>query len=178
MTLDEDKMSPETEHLTKILKASIRVLGLRYQDVEAKLGVAPGYLGRLFRGIMQLKIDHVSEIARAIGMEPDEIFQIAFPTPRNPPSVGALRLREMLDTLQPTPQKQASPGDPKPAPIPPYPPYPPQQQYGQPYGQQYPPAHESPRSQASTDEERIERIVLQVFEKFFSSIAQSAAGPR
>jgi len=168
----EHSSSPEADHLIKILKASIRVLGMRYQDVEEKLGVAPGYLGRLFRGIMQLKVDHVSEIARAIGMEPDEVFQIAFPTPRPTPSVGAQRLREMLDTLQPPPQKQAPFLEPKPAPTPAYGSYPPH-----PYAP-YPPPHEPVRSQASAEEERIERIVLGVFEKFFSTMAQAANPPR
>ena len=46
-------MTPETEHIIKVLRTAMRVLGYKYQDVEAKLGVAPGYIGRLFRGVMQ-----------------------------------------------------------------------------------------------------------------------------
>ncbi len=102
-------MSPETRQLTNVIRAAIRILGLRYQDVEEKLGVAPGYLSRLFRGVMQLRVDHVGDIARVIGMEPEEIFQIAFPHPRNPPSAGALRLREMTGTSQLLPPEPAMP---------------------------------------------------------------------
>ncbi len=137
-------MTPETEHIIKVLRTAMRVLGYKYQDVEAKLGVAPGYIGRLFRGVMQLRVDHVVDIARAIGLEPEELFQIAFPQPPRPPSQEAQRLRQAAHDFQASglPQEPAS------AP--------------------------APASSIEEETERIERIVLRTFEKFFSSMAKSA----
>jgi transcriptional regulator with XRE-family HTH domain len=139
-------MTPETEHIIKVLRTAMRVLGYKYQDVEAKLGVAPGYIGRLFRGVMQLRFDHVVEIARAIGLTPEELFQIAFPQPSHPPSKQARRLREAADAFP----ASGLPQEPAPAP--------------------------ATASSIEEETERIERIVLRTFEKFFSSMAKSAGG--
>jgi transcriptional regulator with XRE-family HTH domain len=140
-------MTPETEHIIKVLRTAMRVLGYKYQDVEAKLGVAPGYIGRLFRGVMQLRFDHVVEIARAIGLDPEELFQIAFPQPSHPPSVEAQRLRQAAQAFQ---SASGLPQEPAPA--------------------------AGTASSIEEETERIERIVLRTFEKFFSSMAKSAAG--
>jgi transcriptional regulator with XRE-family HTH domain len=145
-----EAMTPETEHMIKVLRTAMRVLGYRYQDIEKKLGVAPGYVGRLFRGVMQLRFDHVVEIARAIGLKPEEIFQIAFPQPSNPPSEGAQRLRQVAHSLP----ASGLPQEPVPT--------------------------EAPATardlSVEKETERIERIVLRTFEKFFSSMAKNAAG--
>jgi transcriptional regulator with XRE-family HTH domain len=146
-------MTPESEHILKVLKVSIRVLGFRQQDIEKKLGVAQGYLSRLFRGIIQLRFDHIVDISRAIGMEPNELLQIAYPQPIKTPTPEARRIRERLGTLLPA-ASQPMDSAPEPAPRP----------------------HAGRSSSIEEETERIERIVLQVFEKFFSSIAKSAVG--
>lgn len=143
-------MLPETERIIQVLKTSMRVLGFTQQDIEAKLGVAPGYVGRLFRGVMQLRFDHIVNIARAMDVEPEEIFQLAFAPARNPPSDATQRLRDVAERFHP------------------------------------PAARSSPRDQAAAgstmplsmeeETERIERIVLRTFEKFFASMAKNAGG--
>jgi transcriptional regulator with XRE-family HTH domain len=146
-----ESMTPETEHMIKVLRTAMRVLGYKFQDVEKKLGVAPGYVGRLFRGVMQLRFDHIVEIAKAIGMKPEEILQLAFPQPPQPPSEGARRLRQMGTSLHlesDLPWKTAPP--------------------------EAPPSARDLSIEEET--ERIERIVLRTFEKFFSSMARNAAG--
>ena len=146
-------MTPESEHMLKVLKTAMRVLGYKYQDVEKKLGVAQGYVGRLFRGVIQLRFDHIVEIGQVIRLKPEEIFQLAYPQPPQPPSDGARRLRLMAHNLQ--------------------------WSSGQP--QESRPTEAFPSAAArdlSIEEEtaRIERIVLHTFEKFFSSMAKNAAG--
>jgi transcriptional regulator with XRE-family HTH domain len=87
-------MKTETAQLSRVLKKSIHTLGLSLREVERRLGMSRGYLTRLFAGEMDLKMDHVVDIAGALGIEAEEIFQLAFPRTDNAPSQDALRLRE------------------------------------------------------------------------------------
>jgi transcriptional regulator with XRE-family HTH domain len=141
-------MSPETQHMLQILRTAIRVLGYTQQDIEKKLGVSQGYLSRLFRGIIQLQFDHVVAIARAVEMEPEEIFQLAYPQPRNPPTLGAQRLREMFH-----PPSQATP----------------------PAADQAPATVPAPQAGlGAVLEQELERLVERKFERFFAELAKSA----
>jgi transcriptional regulator with XRE-family HTH domain len=94
--------SAEVRRLRTMLKTAMKVLGFTNRDVERKLGLSGSYLSRLFSGMIDLKVDHVVSIARVIGVEPEELFQLAFPRKRKAPSAGALRLRETLDEYQRT----------------------------------------------------------------------------
>jgi len=89
-------MTPETQHLLTVLRSVIRVLGYTYSDIAGKMGVGSGYLSRLFAGKIELKVDHVVSIAKAIGLEPEEILNLAWPVPKNPPSLAAARYRELV----------------------------------------------------------------------------------
>jgi transcriptional regulator with XRE-family HTH domain len=86
-------MRPETEHIVQILRSAMRVLGFNNRDVEKKMDVSGGYLSRLFNGTMELRFEHVVDIARVIGLSVEEIFQLAYPQPPNPPSAAAQRIR-------------------------------------------------------------------------------------
>jgi len=89
-------MTPETQHLLNVLRSTIRVLGYTFNDVGEKLGVGSGYLSRLFAGKIELKVDHVVEIARAIGFEPEEIFHLAYPRVREPQSLAAQQYQALV----------------------------------------------------------------------------------
>jgi transcriptional regulator with XRE-family HTH domain len=84
-----------------MLKTAMRVLGYTNRDVERKLGLSSSYLSRLFSGMIELKYQHIVDIARAIGMEPEEILYLAFPQPRQPPTEAAARIRALIGTPQP-----------------------------------------------------------------------------
>ena len=86
-------MKSQTAHLSQVLKTSIRALGLSLREVERRLGMSRGYLTRLFSGEMDLKVDHVVEIADILGVEPEEIFRLAFPSSPAEAGPAALRLR-------------------------------------------------------------------------------------
>src|SRR5918999_3569814 len=73
------KMKEQTARLNQVLKTAIGALGFSLREVERRLGLSRGYLTRLFAGEMDLKIDHVVEIAGVLGVEPEEIFRLAFP---------------------------------------------------------------------------------------------------
>jgi len=83
-----------------MLKTAMRVLGYTNRDVERKLGLSSSYLSRLFSGMIELKYQHIVDIARAIGMEPEEILYLAFPQPRQPPTESAARIRALIGSPQ------------------------------------------------------------------------------
>jgi cyanate lyase len=88
---------PETERLVNVLRTATRLLGITNREVEKKLGLSYGYLSRLFNGTIKLRAEHIVQIAHAIGLQPAEFFQLAYPRgvpqPTTPP---ASRLYEML----------------------------------------------------------------------------------
>ena len=104
-------MKPQTQHMIDVLKSVIRALGLTLREVEGRLGVSRGYLTRLFSGVMDLRFDHISEIAEAVGIEPDEILRLAFPPAQKPANPAALRLREVLGGGAPAAPLPAPPVD-------------------------------------------------------------------
>ncbi len=88
--------SPETRRLLDVMRMAIRVLGYSNREVEKKIGTSGSYLSRLFSGLIELKVDHVVEVARAIGLEPEELFQLAFPKRRKESSLAVARLQDAL----------------------------------------------------------------------------------
>jgi hypothetical protein len=88
--------SPETRRLLDVLRLAIRVLGYSNREVERKIGTSGSYLSRLFSGLIELKVDHVAEVSRAIGLEPEEVFQLAFPKRRKEASLAAARVQDAL----------------------------------------------------------------------------------
>ena len=101
-------MKPETQHVIQILRTAMRVLGMTNREIERRLGVSGGYLTRLFGGAMELRFEHIVDISRAMGLEPEEVFQLLYPQPRNPPTEAAQRLREALSPMQPAAPAPAS----------------------------------------------------------------------
>jgi transcriptional regulator with XRE-family HTH domain len=94
-------MKPQAQHMIDVLRATIRALGFTNREIESRLGVSRGYLTRLFSGTMELRFDHVTEIAEALGVDADELFRLAFPPSRKPAAPGVLRLREKLGAPEP-----------------------------------------------------------------------------
>jgi transcriptional regulator with XRE-family HTH domain len=110
-------MMEETEQLLKILRTAVRVLGFTNQEIEDKLGVYHGYLGRVLKGTIQLQFEDIVKIARALDMEPAELFQLVYPQTPKPATEGARRLQETLQSLQPaaTTPEASAPAPPAPA---------------------------------------------------------------
>jgi transcriptional regulator with XRE-family HTH domain len=107
-------MSAETDHMLTMLKTAMRVLGYTNRDVERHLGLSSSYLSRLFSGMIELKLQHIVDIARAIGMEPEEILYLAYPHPKDPPTEAATRIRTLIGSpaAAAVPASPASPSAP------------------------------------------------------------------
>ncbi|HEX4960936.1 MAG TPA: helix-turn-helix transcriptional regulator [Thermoanaerobaculia bacterium] len=72
-------MSPEAKHLLDVIRALIRAQGYKDQEVAAKLGLSDRYLSRLFAGKIELRFEHLVDVARVLGLKLEELFQIAYP---------------------------------------------------------------------------------------------------
>lgn len=105
-----DARSPEVKRLLGALKDAMRSLEYTNRDVERKLGLSGSYLSRLFSGLVDLKVDHIVSISRVVGLEPEEMFQFAFPKRKRSPTVAALRVREALaEAGEPEPLEEPGP---------------------------------------------------------------------
>jgi transcriptional regulator with XRE-family HTH domain len=99
----------EVERLMTVLRTASRLLGLTNREIERRLGLSPSYLSRLFGGYIELKMEHVLAIARAIGLQPAEFFELAYPRRADSPSEAFRTIRTLLRDMQPTEQPQPAP---------------------------------------------------------------------
>ena len=95
-------MRPEVKHVVDTLRTAIKVLGFSVRDIEKKLGYSQGYLSRVFSGAIELKVDHVIDIAYALKMAPEEILAFVYPHLKDPPSQAAWELWQRVGGKVPT----------------------------------------------------------------------------
>lgn len=103
-------MTPETEHIITVLRTAMRILGYRNADLERKLGLSTSYLSRLFSGGIELRFEHIVNLASAMGLRVEEILRFAYPETGEMPSEAALRLQAATGHFKPpVPQPAAAP---------------------------------------------------------------------
>ena len=68
----------EVQRLVEILRLVIRTFGT-HREVERKLGMRTGYLSRIFGGAVELRVEHILAVCRALELAPAEFFSLAFP---------------------------------------------------------------------------------------------------
>jgi hypothetical protein len=64
-------------------------------------------LSRLFAGGVELRFEHVVDVAGTLGLRPAEVFRFAFPGSGEPPSAAARRVMDFLDGLSGPPPPPA-----------------------------------------------------------------------
>ena len=92
-------MDPETQRLVKLLKVTLRLLNISQGDLADRLDISPSYLSKLLSGTSGLRLDHLIRICRAVGLQPAEFFDLAYPANRAQCSKAGVQLREMLQEL-------------------------------------------------------------------------------
>jgi transcriptional regulator with XRE-family HTH domain len=83
----------ESERYMSILRSAMRVLGMQHRELAKKLGWNPSYLSRLFNGVIDLKVDHLPQLVKGVGLEMQEFLRLAYPESSVPLSRAADSLR-------------------------------------------------------------------------------------
>ena len=91
----------EIQRILDVTQTLLRVLDLSNREIERRLGLSPSYLTRVFTGYVEVKLEHVLDIARAMGLSPAEFFSFVYPDVPEPASPAAQRIRSRLSQLQP-----------------------------------------------------------------------------
>jgi len=108
----ESTAKKEADRIIGKLKVAIRLLGFTNREIERRLSYTPSYLTRLFSGQIELRFEHIVDIARAMGLTADEFFAFAYPARNDEPSETAQQLDSLLEELRPTPRPPKAPSPP------------------------------------------------------------------
>jgi transcriptional regulator with XRE-family HTH domain len=98
----KSNMRPEVKHVADTLRTAIKVLGYSVRDIEKHLGYSQGYLSRVFSGAIELKFEHIVDVAKALEMGPEEILAFVYPHLKDPPSQAAWELWQRVGGKVPT----------------------------------------------------------------------------
>ncbi len=104
---------PEIQRILDVMQTLLRVLDLSNREIERRLALSPSYLTRVFTGYVEVKLEHILSIARAMGLTPAEFFEFAYPESAEPASEAAKTIRARLSKLQPS-RPAGSPAAPPP----------------------------------------------------------------
>lgn len=104
------------------LRTVMQILDFRKKHLERKLGWSVSYLGRLLSGGIALRFEHILDISRAMGLEPQELLRFAYPEWGEPPSEAGWKVREIMASLSgrsaQAPPARVPPPPPPPSPAP------------------------------------------------------------
>ena len=95
----------EIARIAAALRTAIRLSGISHRQVERELGLSTGYLTRILAGQVELRVRHVLDVCRVIGLPPDRFFGALFPLQNGPDSMS--RLERGLAQLHPPPGRPA-----------------------------------------------------------------------
>ena len=87
--------------MIQVLRTVMRLLGLRQTQVERALGWSASSLSKLLTGRAELRFEHIVDVSRAMGLEPQEVLRFAYPDWGEPPSEAGRRVREVTGKLVP-----------------------------------------------------------------------------
>jgi transcriptional regulator with XRE-family HTH domain len=93
----------EVRRLLDVLQTLMRMLAISNREVERRLDLKHGTVSRLLNGQIEAKLEVVMGVARALGLEYEELFAFAYPerpVPK-PESEASRKIRSMLEDLRP-----------------------------------------------------------------------------
>ncbi|HSN88473.1 MAG TPA: helix-turn-helix transcriptional regulator [Thermoanaerobaculia bacterium] len=113
----------EIVRIAAALRTAIRLSGISHRQVERELGLSTGYLTRILAGQVELRVRHVLDVCRVIGLSPDRFFGALFPPQEGPESMtrlerGLAQLHPPLERPAPPPPPPASSSEGRPKRIP------------------------------------------------------------
>jgi transcriptional regulator with XRE-family HTH domain len=98
--MPERDIDREVERMRSLLRTLARVRGLTNCDLERRAGYSVSLLSRLFRGKVELKVRHVLQVCQALGIRPEEFFQLVYPRRSDTTGGGAGTLRAILESFR------------------------------------------------------------------------------
>lgn len=78
----------DVERLKLCLKRLIRGSPFAQKELDARIGVTPGYLSQVFVGRLDLKLKHLFRILEVLGADPATFFDTAYSREPAAPAVG------------------------------------------------------------------------------------------
>jgi len=104
--------------VAQMLKAAVRFTGVSHRKIEREMGLSTGYLSRILSGKVELRIQHVLGVCRAIGLPPSAFFEAAYPSRELDPETARLvaALQELLPAEDAAPRAKARKAGPAPRP--------------------------------------------------------------
>ena len=99
----------DVDRVTQMLKAAVRFTGVPHRTIEREMGLSTGYLSRILSGKVELRIQHVLGVCRAIGLPPAAFFEAAYPSRELDPATARLvaALQELLPAEDAAPRSAA-----------------------------------------------------------------------
>ncbi len=98
----------EIVRIAAALRTAIRLSGISHRQVERELGLSTGYLTRILAGQVELRVRHVLDVCRVIGLPPDRFFGALCPQQDAPEAMS--RLERGLAQLHAAPGRPVPPG--------------------------------------------------------------------
>lgn len=88
----------EVRRAARLLESLIQTTGVPVGELERRLDAAPGYIGRILSGEVELKLRHILAILRALELEPGLFFEVLYPAAD--PEEGTIRIEDLRQRLQ------------------------------------------------------------------------------
>lgn len=79
MTRRDEPGNKDSAQLIEGLTATLRASKIRRAEIERKLDWSAGYVSRLLKGTIEMRLSHLFAILRAIEVPPSEFFRYVFP---------------------------------------------------------------------------------------------------
>jgi transcriptional regulator with XRE-family HTH domain len=105
-------VSAEVVRVAAALRTAIQLSEVSHRHIERSLYMSTGYLTRLLKGEIELRVHHVLSICQVIGLPAGNFFEALFP-PSPPESVAQARLTRGLGALHPERAHAAHARDPE-----------------------------------------------------------------
>lgn len=87
----------EVRQAARLLESLIQAAGMPESELERRLDVAPGYVGRVLSGEIELKLRHILAILRALEIEPSLYFESLYPAQA---PAGTIRMEDLQQRLE------------------------------------------------------------------------------
>lgn len=80
-----DDSHPDIQRMLTILRSAVRMSQISNREVERRLEWSTGYLSRLLAEDMDLRVEHILDVCRALDFPPGDFFRVVYMKRDTPP---------------------------------------------------------------------------------------------